>query len=407
MYRNTSYLTQNKKNGTFVLLSWSLKNMSQNLARKHEFTPNFNILKTAYKRFPPETMPFINKSIARLKKERPYFGLNIVHNLHITFSTVCKIIPLLYSGANVTMTATKELQIDKDALNLITRANVPFIFPENLPNNFDIALDCGGGLSEFVCPKIGAAEITQSGKAKYQNANINYPVISVDESNLKQLETLFGTGDGFVRALGEITKEDIRHKKIVLFGYGKVGHGIVNSLQEFTKDIVIIELNSEQIQEAIKDGYRGISLLDTEQIKSELNTAFCAVTATGEKETISKHFNQNDFGCCRYLANMGTEDEFGSNFSNDKILCDKAPINFSIKVPTLSKYLDPIFYAHNSVIDLLLSGKFLKGFHHFPFDFDMQILERWKNIYTKDGEKLRLLRILNYSNNFDFCTQVA
>lgn len=342
-----------------------------------------DVLKEAYRVLPIDEMPFLNESIVRYKKEKPYIGLNIVHNLHITYSTICKLIPLVCSGANLTVTATKELQIDKGALALIKKANINFISPEELPDNFDIALDCGAGLLKYISPKIGAVEITQSGTTKYQANNINFPVISVDQSNTKKLETLFGTGDGFVRALRKITKTSLHNKKIVLFGYGKVGHGIVFALQEFTKNIIIIEETKAKVKQAIKDGYKSFLFMDVENVRHAIENALCAVTATGEPEAISKAYTEADFATCKYLANMGTEDEFGSKFSNKRVLCSKAPINFSIKEPTLSKYLDPILYAHNSVIDLLLEKKFTNGFHPLPIEFDLKILNRWEQIYSK------------------------
>ena len=367
--------------------------MSVNLSLLSNRDFDINVLKEAYKIIPAYTMPILNETVAHLKKARPYSGLNIVHNLHITYSTICKIIPLLYSGANLTVTATNELQVDDNALELIKKANVTLRKPEDLEDNFDISLDCGAGLLKYVTPKIGAVEITQSGTAKYQEANITFPVISVDSSNTKKLETFFGTGDGFVRALQENTNNNLTGKKIILFGYGKVGHGIVYALQQHTKNIVIVEFVKEKIEQAREDGYVALSFADTTSVKDALQGAFCAVTATGVPKFVSTLYTEADFINCKYLANMGTEDEFGDSFSGARVLFNKAPINFSIKIPTLSKYLDPIFYAHNAVIDLLLSGNFSNGFHALPLDFDLQLLARWESIHQpqQDGKHYTLI----------------
>ena len=95
-----------------------------------------------------------------------------------------------------------------------------------------------------------------------------------------------------------------------------------------------------------------------------------------------------DFGGCKYLANMGTDDEFGDNFRNSDVLCNKTPINFSMEMPTSHRYLDPVFYAHNSIIDLLLSDKFTKGFHGLPHDFDKSIVNRWLQLYEEDVSEI-------------------
>lgn len=328
--------------------------------------------------FGDHEMPFMNELNALMLAKQPYRGLKVIHNIHLTLSTICKIIPLLLSGADVTVTGTHTLTVHPEALRLIKKAGVKWVNENQISDDYDIALDCCAGLLHKVNPRIGTVELTQTGVHHYKNYTLPYPVISVDNSVTKNLETFYGTGDGFVRALQNLTNEELNKKNFVIFGYGKVGKGVVHALSAYTTNIIVIEKRLKAIHEARNKGLVCVNFNNHNEILNILDKGgFCGVTATGENGIISESFNKADFQNFEYLANIGSEDEFGVKFSSKDVLFNKNPINFSLADPTLMKYLDPIFYAHNHSIDILLSKKFTPGVHNYPKTQDQYIIKKW------------------------------
>jgi len=202
---------------------------------------------------------------------------------------------------------------------------------------------------------------------------------------LKLLETLFGTGDGFIRAITWLTHQGLHDKKFLVFGYGKVGRGIVQSLIKFTDKIAVVDHSPMARNAAAARGIKYIDSRDREKIKEELKDVAFVVTATGVKNLLSDvyHFNPLDFHGA-ILSNMGAYDEYGNNFGLNDVLFEKKPLNFSVSEPTTMKYLDPVLYAHNIGIDLILTSTIQPGYHAFPQKMAKDILDRWATLHHEE-----------------------
>ena len=206
------------------------------------------------------------------------------------------------------------------------------------------------------------------------------------DCKLKNLETI-GTGYSGVEALCELTNIKIENKKFIVFGYGKVGRGIVKALQKYTNNIVIVEANQSLVNKLNDAGSHAILITETNDIRKELKNTFCIMTATGIEGCISNYFDKKELDGI-YLANMGVLDEFGNKFTNDDVLFSKQPINFFAKEPTLLKYLDPVLYAHNIALDLLLMQKFTKGYNQFPESLSIEIINEWAQLHNENPEEI-------------------
>lgn len=347
---------------------------------------NLQILAKAYDHFSPQDYPFLRDYRAEIATSRPYLGLRVLHNVHVTLSTLCKIETLIAGGADVTVTATHDLIRSPEAMALLAEAGVSFIEPQDLPDHYDVVLDCCAGLYGIITPKLGAVELTQTGSVIYKKNPPTYPVISVDDSMTKNLENFYGTGDGFMRAIQALIPEGIKNKKFLLFGYGKVGKGVAYYLHEHSNRIVVVEKSVSAIADAVRHQYKGIYYNDFKNLEKELKDTFCVVTATGEKNLLSNLYPLDIFRKVKYLANVGSHDEFGSFFkeSDARILYDKNPVNFSLEEPTRIKYLDPIFYLHNLGIDVLLMTPRQVGVYSFPIEKDLAVLRKWSSFHKVD-----------------------
>lgn len=350
---------------------------------------NLKAFEEAHKKYKPSEMPFLTKHKEEVLNKQPYKKLKILQNIPLTIEAVLKIEPLVLGGADITISCIKNLPPDQKAVEILNNANIKVQIEHNFENNFDICLDCCGELANLIRPKYGAAELTKTGSDVYKKTLIDYPLICVDDSKLKYLETLYGTGDGFIRALHSLTNTEIYNKKFLVFGYGKVGKGIINSLLKFTDDIIVIEKDKTLLAQILKKGLKTIDYNDQDKIKNELLNTYCIVTATGIKNIISDFFQLTSKDLKDILlANMGAEDEFGQNFTEKDVLFNKKPLNFSLSEPTTMKYLDPILYAHNISIDLILSKKVLPGYNAFPDDLATSILKQWSIMHREDTQEI-------------------
>lgn len=327
-----------------------------------------------------EGLPFLNEMRQQLIDNPRYRGLRILNNMPLTLATAFKIELLALGGAEVVASPIRLLSAEARAVELLQAAGITVVTDHVFGGAFDFHLDCCAELVTLPAPRAGAVELTQTGSEIYRNSALDYPIVSVDDSQLKIIETFFGTGDGFLRALQSFTGNEMYNKPYVIFGYGKVSRGIIYVLRQFTDDITIIDIKPP----TSASGLRFIAAKDKEAIKTVLAKSYATVTATGIKNLLTHYydFHKTDFGNS-LLINMGADDEFGDNFLDGDVLFDKKPINFSLIEPTAFRYLDPIFYAHNLAVDLILDKKIAIGYNPFPASIAQAILQRWQALHQE------------------------
>jgi adenosylhomocysteinase len=349
-----------------------------------------NAFETVRSRYPEARIPFLRKMLDRVRVEKPYAGLKVLHNAPLTIESVLKMEPLIAGGAKLSVASFKGLPPNAEALEILRAAHVPVLSDHVFDGEYDFHLDCCGQLIGARPPRIGAVELTQTGSEIYRRAQARYPVMSVDDSRIKILETLYATGDGFVRAMRQLRGNEICGKHYVLFGFGKVGQGIVRALSGVSAAVTVVDADIPGSSSRRPESIRFIDAREMSAIKQVVADAYCIVTATGVRGLMSDHFafSKADFSQATLLANMGGDDEWGDNFSESDVLFEKMALNFSLEEPTDIIYLDPIFYAHNLGIELILSGRLHPGYNRMPDDVSAQILNDWQALHHRlsDGE---------------------
>ena len=169
---------------------------------KNALLINYKPFSRAWKHQDKSEVPFLLKFKERMQKEKLYKGLKILHNIPLSLETACKVETLLLSGADVTVSdntlatpATKP-----ETLDILKEAGISVLSEHSdAIDEYDFCLDCGAEFVDIVKPKKGIVELTRTGALVYSRRDLRVPVLSVDDSKLKSLETFFGTGDGFVR----------------------------------------------------------------------------------------------------------------------------------------------------------------------------------------------------------------
>lgn len=342
-----------------------------------------SFIKSVKRSFNDEQFPFLQRQLERAHTTKPYQNLRLLHHIPFTKETILKLEILYAGGADLVVTSPSFMVVDEQLKQRFIDAGGTWMDYNTLKGErFDIVLDCAAEILNVVEPRIGTVEITGTGTNKYEAAALNYPVISVDQSAVKYLEGVLGTGEAFVRAFLELTNTILDNQKIMIFGYGKVGKGMVHHLLEHTNHIVVVEKDRVKLEEAKKAGLLTVESDNKLLVEQHASEAFAIVTATGRENVISDHYDKNAF-TANYLVNMGGDDEFGYQFDASEVMCEKQPINFFIDKPTLMRYLDPVFYAHNLGIDLLLYANLDKGLHPFPSFIAEEIVSEWKSIFKE------------------------
>ncbi|MFI7679190.1 hypothetical protein [Actinophytocola sp. NPDC049390] len=335
-------------------------------------------------RFAADDVVFLRRARLRAERARPYAGLTVLHNVPLTAETMCKIEVLAVGGADLVVTNPSFTSPDPRCVEALGAAGVEFRDSYRFPEEFDVVLDCGGELQPWVAPRMGVGELTGTGTRRYRAACPDYPVIAVDESRVKDLEALLGTGRAFVHAFRRLVPEPVDGRPFLVLGYGKVGRGIVRALGPHTDRIGVVDVDPGAVAAAAAAGCEAMLAEERDRVAAWARQAFAVVTATGVPGVVTAGYDPAAF-LGAHLANMGGEDEFGDAFAAEDVLCGKRPVNFSASDPGLVRYLDPVFHAHNLVVDLLSCARPRPGVQPFPDFLADEIVDGWQRAF---GERV-------------------
>ena len=333
--------------------------------------------------FAAADMPFLRRARTRAERTRPYAGMTILHNVPLTAETMCKIEVLALGGAELVVTSPGFMAPDRRCVDALAAAGVEFRPEYRFPETFDVVLDCGGELQPLVTPRMGVGELTGTGTRRYRAARPACPVIAVDECRVKDLEALLGTGRAFVHAFRRLVREPIDGRPFLVFGYGKVGRGIVRALAPHTKRIGVVDVDPGALAAAAAAGCDAMAAGERGRVAAWARQAFAVVTATGIAGVVTAGHDAADF-LGAHLANMGGEDEFGDAFAAGDVLCGKQPVNFAVSDPSLVRYLDPVFHAHNLVVDVLSHARHEPGVRPFPDFVADEVVDGWQRLFGED-----------------------
>lgn len=309
---------------------------------KNEIAANYKI----------ESYPCLYDQFNRFDAHKPFKGLRILHAIPLFRNVLPKLMPLLVSGAELVV-SVPNMPYDRVVGELLLTAKIDFkekVDPGCENNDFDVVLDCVGTYSHFK-GKYGNIELTKSGEYYYEKCD--YPWISVDKSIIKTIEDSFGTGDGLIRAFKK-SGISLKDKKIVVFGFGKVGRGVFYQLKNHTKNIVVVERDENKVLPS-DNGHATICYDGDATINTLVKNADIIITATGVNNVIENHYSVENFKNNQLLVNVGAEDEFGPSFAETEVFNNKAPANFILQEPTRLKYLDATFALHNESIASLIN----------------------------------------------------
>lgn len=296
--------------------------------------------------YPCSEWPALCDQAERFARTQPLAGLRVIDATPVYTNTLAKHLALLAAGAELFVGIPGGLPHDLAVVSWLAERGISLL-TEPDGTAFDLVLDCAGMYCDVAAT--GYVELTRSGAAHYADCKV--PVLLVDDSPLKRIETSLGTGDGFVRAM-ESLGHDLAGRQLVVFGAGKVGAGIATRSAIAGAQVWVVDLPDV----APPPGIAKLNSREPWAVRDRLRRAWCVVTATGIAGAASPYAADLVAGSA-LLANMGVEDEFGPEVPTQRVLAAKAPLNFILSEPTRMRYLDPVMALHNEcAVDLACGG---------------------------------------------------
>ena len=336
------------------------------------------ILARAFEKYPQSKAPFLYKQYAKWADIKPLSGLRLLHHVPLVQNTLLKIACLVSAGADVVVTNPSCVRACPEAIAMLAQDNIEFVIDMHSlkRESFDIHMDCAAELLDgFKPPLIGTVELTGTGDMLYRKSKPSFPVISIDRSLTKQLETVFGMAVSALLSLQHITRQAMTDKVWVIFGFGKIGRGIAYCCKRHGIRAIVVDITEEAKNKATELNIEYVDACDFLAVEAALNKSDVVITATGVASALSAYPKSWFQG--KMLGNMGVLDEFGDQYAPDEIFNNKQAMNFVLEDPTPVEYVDPELFLHNEVALDLIHLPLACGVHDITQERDSMMIEQW------------------------------
>ena len=319
----------------------------------------------------PEEFPALAAQAEKWKISRPLNGRMIYDATPVFRNTMVKYYALQCAGAHVTAAVGRNIPCDPEICALLPGFGIKVAGDAEKSLTYDVVADCAG-TSREITSRSGYVELTRSGLEYY--ANWNRPVFSADSGVLKKLETILGTGEGFLRAMKQLGYDEFQDKNVLIFGGGKVGRGVAHYAAAAGAAVTVADLQKIELPENITY----LNAADAAAVRRAIAESWCIVSVTGLAGALTCW--AEDFAASTALiANMGVEDEFGENLPAARVLNNKRPLNFILEEPTHLKYIDATMALNNYGIEKLLFEQLPDGINFPSCELEKSIVADIKN----------------------------
>jgi adenosylhomocysteinase len=327
----------------------------------------------------------IGAVIERFADERPLAGVRVVISHLLAWNSLSMVEALWRAGARLVL-CNGYPSPRTDALFAELEHNAWPVLPiEQAVRSGDYFVDAGGVLGRLWTPR-AAAEITRTGELYY--AEVPCPVISIDRSRVKRFEDYLGTGESFVRAWREVMPRDpLAGKRLVQFGYGKVGRGVAQHARRAGMTVTIVDPDTAARARAEKAGLFALDNQASPGLRHALARADVVIGVTGVPGAVGRTVPADWLRANRpALVNIGF-DEFGPAFGEAEYAGGRSiPINFNLARPTRNCYIDPALAAQVLAVEALVchADEFPVGIHSLPAEIDRWVLDTWRRVWPEE-----------------------
>ncbi|MEF9986865.1 MAG: hypothetical protein RR735_07025 [Bacteroidales bacterium] len=316
--------------------------------------------------------PALYSQVYRWTETKPLADISVLDATPVFRNTMTKYMALLAAGAKLSVGISSVMPYDSKIIAFLREIGVNVVTPDT-KENFDIILDCAGAFSR-VPAKIGYSELTRSGVGYYTHCA--KPVFMADSGAIKKIETMLGTGESLFRSLSGLGYSNWNNKKIVVFGSGKVGSGIIMYGSVYGAAVTVVSDPKTVTANIASKCQYILNYRDDVAVCKAVLDANLIVMATGCKNAITNvHVAHAITRSDALLANMGVEDEFGEMIPAERVLNSKKPLNFTLEEPTHLKYIEATMALHNIGAIYLLNNPYTASIIVPSPQMEQEILE--------------------------------
>ncbi|MEZ4316119.1 MAG: NAD(P)-dependent oxidoreductase [Myxococcota bacterium] len=238
--------------------------------------------------------PILPKLGNRWAASRPWDGLTIGLNLHLTTTTAALVKELRLGGGRFVLSAASPATTDAGAVALLRDLGVEVYTADDhedpqlavLDHEPHLLGDAGFELigrmlderPELVERQKGAVESTRSGIVRLRGHREppGLPIINIHDGRLKDaVENRHGVGEGVWQAVTLLTGMHLAGRRLVVVGYGPVGRGLAAYARAANMSVEVVESDPVRRLFAHYDGY------PTGELHDAVANAGIVATATG------------------------------------------------------------------------------------------------------------------------------
>jgi adenosylhomocysteinase len=331
-------------------------------------------------------LPLVGELIARYADERPFNSIAVAFGHILVANSIPCLEALVRGGARVFLGDTIPGKSTAPIKEALRRCGIAWTDAEQAAAAGDLFLDVCALLGRRRTPR-AASELSRTGVVEY--SRILCPVMSADDTRVKQIEAFFGCGDGFLRALRHFCPERSGPgTNLLVFGYGKIGRGLAFRARALGMRVSVIDSDPPAVTRAGREGFDVTLAAERDRVRRAVLQADVIAGATGVHGAVARTADpawiraRGAVLCC-----IGAEDEFGPSFSAAEILGGKgAPLNHHLPEPTANRYIDPTLAAHLLGLEELARrpGDYLPGVHALPAGVDDALVTAWRRLYPDE-----------------------
>ncbi|MEN0061529.1 MAG: NAD(P)-dependent oxidoreductase [Myxococcota bacterium] len=230
---------------------------------------------------------------------RPWEGLTIALNLHLTSLTASLVRELSLGGGQFVLTAANPRTTDSASVDLLrnlgftvyTGGDMEDRYLQTLEHEPHFIVDTGFDLIETLLERSrtgldnvkAAVEITRQGITKLQlRGSTPFPVVNINDGRLRdRVENRHGVGEAIWQAVGQTTGMHLAGRRVLVVGYGPVGRGLARYAAAAGMSVEVCDTDPVRRLFAHYDGY------PTPTLEDGLKRAGLLVTATGRRDAVT------------------------------------------------------------------------------------------------------------------------
>lgn len=229
----------------------------------------------------------------RWAAERPWEGLTIGVNMHLTTLTAALVRELTLGGGTWVFSSCNPATTDPGTVELLRNHGLDVYTGGDLGDRHaqvlshgphllvDVGFDLISALLDRHPERVGAVrgaiEVTRSGVTRLrERGGLPFPVVNINDGRLKDaVENRHGVGEAIWQAVARLTGMHLAGRRCVVVGYGPVGKGLALYGRAAGMAVEVVETDPVRRLFAHYDGFPTPSLADA------LPRAGILVTATG------------------------------------------------------------------------------------------------------------------------------